>query len=52
MTNSECFKGIWKDSFIVVYGSYSYRKDKDHKGIRYLRCAKLRGGCNARAILF
>ena len=49
MANYDVIEGIRKDSSIFVHGSYSYRKDKDYKGIRYLRCTKFRDGCSARA---
>ena len=49
MANYDVIEGIRKDSFIFIHGSYTYRKDKDYKGIRYLRCTKFRDGCSARA---
>ena len=49
MVNYEIIEGCRKDSFIYVNGGYTYRKDKDVKGIRYLRCTEFNVGCPGRA---
>ena len=49
MANYEIIEGCRKDSFIYVNGGYTYRKDKDVKGIRYLRCTEFKVGCRGRA---
>ena len=49
MAKYEIIEGCRKDSFIYVNGGYTYRKDKDVKGIRYLRCTEFKVGCPGRA---
>ena len=49
MSNYEVIEGYRKDSSVYTNGGYAYKKDKDAKGIRYLRCTKFREGCPARA---
>ena len=49
MSNYEVIEGYRKDSSVYTNGGCTYRKDKDAKGIRYLRCTKFREGCPARA---
>ena len=44
MSNYEVIEDYRKDS-----SAYTKRKDKDAKGIRYLRCTKFREGCPVRA---
>ena len=42
MANYGNVEGCRKDSSIYVYGGYTYRKDKDVNGIRYLDSLKSR----------
>ena len=49
MADYEILEGCRIDSFIYVNGGYPYRKDKDVKDIRYLRCTEFRVGCPGRA---
>ena len=49
MYNYEVIEGSRKYSFVYANGGYTYRKGKDAKGIRYLRCTKFREGCPALA---
>ena len=48
MANYEII-GHRKDSVVYRHGAYTFRKDKDFHGVRYLRCVRYRDGCPARA---
>ena len=50
--NYEIIEGCRKDSIVYSSGGYTYRKDIDVKGVRYLRCTKLREGCPARTKIY
>ena len=49
MTNQEIIEDCREDSFAYANGGHTYRKEKDVKAIRYLRCTQFRCGCPARA---
>ena len=49
MASYDIIEGNRKDSIVYRHGAYTFRKDKDPHGVRYLRCVRYRNGCSARA---
>ena len=48
MASYEVIEGHRKDSIVYRHGAYTFRKDKDSHGVRYLRCVRYTDGSSAR----
>ena len=52
MASYDIIEANRKDSIVYRHGAYTFRKDNDSHGVRYLRCVRYRDGCRARASIY